>query len=55
MTEVSGERAVMWGTAIVGFGSYKAGANDWPLIGFSPRKDNLALYLKSGALGAGRY
>jgi len=51
MTEVSGEKPAMWGEAIVGYGSYKAGANDWPLIGFSPRKGNLVLYAKSGAPG----
>lgn len=52
MQDVTGEKPAMWGTAIVGFGSYKAGANDWPIIGFSPRKANLALYVKSGASGA---
>jgi hypothetical protein len=51
MQEASGEKPAMWGTAIVGFGSYKAGANDWPLIGFSPRKAALVLYLKTGAAG----
>jgi hypothetical protein len=51
MADVTGEKPAMWGTAIVGFGSYKAGANDWPLIGFSPRKANLTLYVKSGAVG----
>jgi hypothetical protein len=51
MAEVSGEKPAMWGAAIVGYGSYKAGANDWPLIGFSPRKGNLTLYAKSAAPG----
>jgi hypothetical protein len=40
----------MWGTAIVGFGQYRAinpsgKGNDWMLIGFSPRKQALTLYL----------
>ncbi len=51
MQDVAGEKPAMWGTAIVGFGSYKAGANDWPIIGFSPRKANLVLYVKAGAVG----
>lgn len=43
----------MWGTSIVGFGSYhyigKSGREgDWMLTGFSPRKQNLTLYLMSG-------
>lgn len=52
MQEASGEKPEMWEPSIVGFGSYKAGANDWPLIGFSPRKAALVLYLKTGAAGA---
>jgi hypothetical protein len=51
MQDVSGEKAAMWGEAIVGFGSYKAGVGEWPLIGFSPREGNLVLYAKSGAPG----
>lgn len=40
----------MWGTSIVGFGKhhyvYASGREgDWFLIGFSPRKQNLTLYL----------
>ena len=43
----------MWGTSIVGFGSYHykyaSGAEgDWPITGFSPRKQNLTLYIGSG-------
>lgn len=43
----------MWGTSIVGFGSYHyKGASgregDWFLTGFSPRKQNLTLYLMAG-------
>jgi hypothetical protein len=43
----------MWGDAIVGFGSqhyrYASGREgDMPIIGFSPRKQNLTLYLTYG-------
>ena len=43
----------MWGASIVGFGSYHyKGASgregDWFLTGFSPRKQNLTLYLMGG-------
>ena len=43
----------MWGSSIVGFGSYHykgAGGRegDWMLTGFSPRKQNLTLYLMGG-------
>jgi hypothetical protein len=43
----------MWGASIVGFGSYhykgKSGREgDWMLTGFSPRKQNLTLYIMSG-------
>jgi hypothetical protein len=43
----------MWGSSIVGFGTshykYASGREgDWPLIGFSPRKQNLTLYIMSG-------
>lgn len=48
MAEVTGEKAVMWGPSIVGFGSYKGPTGDWPIIGFSPRKANLVLYIMRG-------
>lgn len=43
----------MWGDSIVGFGSYRytyasGRAGDWLLTGFSPRKQNLTLYIMSG-------
>jgi len=52
--KVTGEKAVMWGTSIVGFGQYhykserSAQEGDWMLIGFSPRKQNLSLYILHG-------
>ena len=45
MAEVTGEPAVMWGPSIVGYGSYRSSTGDWPIIGFSPRKANLVLYI----------
>lgn len=52
--KVTGQKGVMWGTSIVGFGQYhykserSTQEGDWPLVGFSPRKQNLTLYIRSG-------
>jgi hypothetical protein len=46
MAEVTGAKAAMWGTSIVGFGSYQGATGEWPLVAFAPRKANLVLYLK---------
>ena len=50
MRAATGAEAVMWGHAIVGFGSrpirYADGRElEWPVIAFSPRKSDLTLYL----------
>lgn len=45
LTDVSGEVPVMWGPSIIGYGSYRGPTGDWPLIGFSPRKAQLVLYV----------
>ena len=50
MTEISGEPAVMWGPSIIGFGRYhyrydSGHEGDAPVLGFSPRKANLVLYM----------
>ena len=59
MKELTGKPAAMWGKTIVGFGSFhyrgKSSEGDWFHVGFSPRKQNLVLYLhceleKQGAL-----
>lgn len=47
---VTGEKPVMWGTSIIGFGSlsltYASGRKvDWLQVGFSPRKGKLSLYV----------
>lgn len=52
MTEVTGFQPKMWGPSIVGFGSYhyryeSGHEGDAPLVGFSPRKDAISLYLAS--------
>lgn len=48
MREITGKKPVMWGTAIVGYGSYETKSGDWPRLGFSPRKANLVLYIMPG-------
>ncbi len=53
MKQVTKAEPKMWGASIVGFGSYHyKGASgregDWMLTGFSPRKQNLTLYLMGG-------
>lgn len=48
MKEVTGEKPALWGPSIIGFGSYKAASGDWPIVGFSPRKANLVLYIMPG-------
>ena len=53
MREVTGEEPQMWGSSIVGFGSYhykyeSGREGDMPLTGFSPRKQALTLYIMAG-------
>jgi hypothetical protein len=49
--KATGEKPIMWGTSIVGFGTYHYKSErskqegDWLLVGFSPRKQNLTLYI----------
>lgn len=50
MQQATGEKAVIWGTGIVGFGHYRqrysnGKEGDWPIIAFAPRKNDLTLYL----------
>ena len=42
---ITGEKAGMWGSSIVGFGSYDSKSGVWPLIAFSPRKTHFTLYI----------
>jgi hypothetical protein len=53
MRKAAGEPPKMWGESTVGFGlqqlKYASGRElDWMLVGFSPRKQNLALYIMTG-------
>lgn len=53
MRKVTGKRATMWGDSIIGFGEYhykyKSGREgDWPVTGFSPRKQNISIYIMPG-------
>lgn|SRR5690554_2083039 len=53
MKKLTGEEPKMWGPSIIGFGSYhykyKSGhEGDAPLLGFSPRKSAISLYVFTG-------
>ena len=53
MHRVTGEEPVMWGPSIMGYGSYhyryaSGQEADWPVVGFSPRKQNLSIYIMTG-------
>jgi hypothetical protein len=54
MKKASGEEPILWSNSIIGFGNkrYKSPNTgrevDWFLIGFSPRKANLSLYISVG-------
>lgn len=53
-TEATKEKPVMWGSSIIGFGQYHYKSDrskqegDWPLTGFSPRKQNITIYIMPG-------
>lgn len=51
--KVTGEEPKMWGSNIIGFGSYHyiyafGQEGDWFKVGFSPRKQKFSLYIMSG-------
>lgn len=52
--KITGEQPKMWGSSIIGFGQYhykserSSQEGDWMLTGFSPRKQNLTLYIIPG-------
>ena len=53
MKDVTGEEPTMWGSSIIGFGSYhykyaSGREASWFLTGFSPRKQSLTLYIMEG-------
>ena len=50
MEQATKSKAKMWGSSIIGFGEqhliYESGRElDWMKIGFSPRKQNITLYI----------
>lgn len=53
-SRLTGEQPKMWGTSIIGYGQYhykserSSQEGDWMLTGFSPRKQNLTLYIMHG-------
>lgn len=53
MARITNRTPQMWGSSIVGFGSYtytyaSGRSGEWPLVGFSPRKQALTLYVMPG-------
>lgn len=53
MRKATGSEPKMWGSSIIGFGNYhyvydSGREGDWFLTGFSPRKQNLTLYVMGG-------
>ena len=53
LAEWTGEPKVLWGSSIVGFGTYhyryeSGHEGTAPLVSFAPRKSNLVLYLVAG-------
>ena len=53
LREVTGEKPVLWGSNIVGFGTYvydyaDGREGEWPIVGFSPRKSELVVYIMPG-------
>lgn len=53
-TDITKEKPALWGTAIVGFGTYSYKSErskqtgDWFMVGFSPRKAYIAVYVIAG-------
>ena len=54
MRKATGYEPQMWGPSMIGFGKYHYKSErsrqegDWPLVGFSPRKAAISLYVFSG-------
>lgn len=56
MQQVTNEEPKMWGPSIIGFGSYSyryasGHSGEAPILGFSPRKTAISLYVYSGCSG----
>jgi len=57
LKQVTRAKPEMWGASMIGFGSYhyryaSGREGDWFLVGFSPRKQDLSVYIMAGF---GRY
>ena len=51
LDDITGQKPVMWGTSIVGYGRYVTQTKPpapWPLIGFSPRAAAMTVYIMGG-------
>lgn len=54
MQEFTGYEPKLWGSSIIGFGKYHYKSErsrqegDWPMVGFSPRKAAISLYVYTG-------
>ena len=53
MREITSDQGSMWGASLIGFGSYdytyKSGhSGSWFAVGFSPRKQNIVVYIMPG-------
>jgi len=53
MKKITGEKAIIWGDSIIGFGEYhykytSGREGDFLKIGFSPRKNNFSIYIMPG-------
>lgn len=53
MSRITGKPPVLWGSSIIGFDTYhyvyaSGNSGDWPIVGFSPRKNDLTLYIMAG-------
>jgi len=53
MQDATKAKPQMWGDSIIGFGTYhyvydSGWEGDWPIISFSPRKQNITLYIMAG-------
>lgn len=57
MQDITGYEPKMWGNSIIGYGSYhyksdrSSQEGDWLLVGFSPRKAAISLYVYTGCSG----
>lgn len=53
MAKVTGKRPKMWGSSIIGYGTYSSTnatgkSAEWPVVAVSPRKSDLTIYIMPG-------